>query len=100
LTIAPQWLIARSALPVNDLKELVAWLKANPDKGSLGTIGVGSPSHVFGVHFQNQTGTRLSFVPYRGGAPALQDLVAGQIDLSMFEASRARASVPAGHIQA
>ena len=100
LTIAPQWLIARSALPVNDLKELIAWLKANPDKGSLGTIGVGSPSHVFGVHFQNQTGTRLSFVPYRGGAPALQDLVAGQIDLSMLEASSTLPSVRDGRIKA
>ena len=100
LTIAPQWLIARSALPVNDLKELIAWLKANPDKGSLGTVGVGSPSHVFGVHFQNQTGTRLSFVPYRGGAPALQDLVAGQIDLSMLEASSTLPSVRDGRIKA
>jgi tripartite-type tricarboxylate transporter receptor subunit TctC len=100
LTIAPQWLIARSALPVNNLKDLVAWLKANPDKGSLGTVGVGSPSHVFGVHFQNQTGTRLSFVPYRGGAPALQDLVAGQIDLSMLEASSTLPSVRAGRIKA
>ena len=100
LTIAPQWLIARSTLPVNDLKELIAWLKTNPDKGSLGTIGVGSPSHVFGVHFQNQTGTRLSFVPYRGGAPALQDLVAGQIDLSMLEASSTLPSVREGRIKA
>jgi tripartite-type tricarboxylate transporter receptor subunit TctC len=100
LTIAPQWLIARSALPVNNLKELIAWLKANPDKGSLGTVGVGSPSHVFGVHFQNQTGTRLSFVPYRGGAPALQDLVAGQIDLSMLEASSTLPSVREGRIKA
>jgi tripartite-type tricarboxylate transporter receptor subunit TctC len=100
LTIAPQWLIARSTLPATNLKELVAWLKANPDKATFGTIGVGSPSHVFGTYFQNATGTRFQFVPYRGGAPVMQDLVAGQIDLSCLEASNTLANVRAGKIKA
>src|SRR5262249_20175147 len=74
-------IIARKSLPANDVKELIAWLKANPGKATAGTIGVGSPSHVGGLYFQSLTGTQFQFVPYRGAAPALQDLVAGQIDL-------------------
>ncbi len=100
LTIAPQWLIARGTMPAKDLKELIAWLKANPDKATFGTIGVGSPSHVFGTYLQNATGTRFQFVPYRGGAPVMQDLVAGQIDLSCLESSNTLANVRAGKIKA
>jgi tripartite-type tricarboxylate transporter receptor subunit TctC len=66
------------------LKELIAWLKANPDKASQGTPGAGSVQHVAGVFFQKETGTRFQFVPYRGLASAMQDLLAGQIDL-MFD---------------
>ena len=69
------WLIvAKKAMPANDLKDLIAWLKANPDKASQGTIGAGSPHHVAGVFFQKETGTRFQFVPYRGAAPAMQAL--------------------------
>ncbi len=100
LTIAPQWLIARADLPANNLKELVAWLKANPTKGTLGTIGTGSPSHVFAVQFQNQSGTKLQVVPYRGGGPALTDVMGGQIDLSMLEASNTLSAYRAGKIKA
>jgi tripartite-type tricarboxylate transporter receptor subunit TctC len=74
-------LAAKKALPVNNLKELIAWLKANPDRASLGTAGVGSQAHLAGVLFQNFTGTSFLHVPYRGAGPAIQDLVAGQIDL-------------------
>jgi tripartite-type tricarboxylate transporter receptor subunit TctC len=74
-------IVARKALPANDLKELVAWLKANPGKASQGSAGVGSMGHLAGVYFQNISGTRLQHVPYRGSAPAMQDLVAGQIDM-------------------
>jgi tripartite-type tricarboxylate transporter receptor subunit TctC len=63
------------------LQELIAWLRANPDKASLGTPGVGQQPHLAGVLFQNLTGTRFQHVPYRGAGPAIQDLVAGQIDL-------------------
>src|SRR6185295_16375823 len=59
----------------------IAWLKANPDKASQGTSGVGSAGHVAGAFLQSMTGTRFQFVPYRGLAPAMQDLVAGQIDM-------------------
>jgi tripartite-type tricarboxylate transporter receptor subunit TctC len=74
-------IVARKAMPANDLKELVAWLKANPGKASQGSAGVGSMGHLGGVYFQNISGTRLQHVPYRGSAPAMQDLVAGQIDV-------------------
>ena len=59
-------IVARKTMPANDLKELIAWLKANPDKASHGTGGAGSPSHLAGVLFQKETGTRFQFVPYRG----------------------------------
>ncbi len=86
LISATPWIIAtKKDLPVDDLKGLVAWLKSNPDKASLGTAGVGSPSHIGGILFQNVTGTRFQLVPYRGTAPAAQDLVAGQIDLSILD---------------
>ena len=72
---------ARKSLPANDLKEFIAWLKANPNSASQGSAGAGSLGHIGGVYFQNVTGTRIQHVPYRGSAPAMQDLVAGQIDM-------------------
>jgi tripartite-type tricarboxylate transporter receptor subunit TctC len=80
----PLLIVGRKNFPAQDLKELIAWLKANPNKASEGTSGVGSASHVSGVFFQKATDTHFQFVPYRGAAPAMQDLVAGQIDL-MFD---------------
>ena len=74
-------LVGRVTLPANNLKELIAWLKANPDKATMGTVGPGSPPHVSGIAFQTRTDTRFRFVPYRGTAPAMQDMLAGQIDL-------------------
>jgi tripartite-type tricarboxylate transporter receptor subunit TctC len=80
----PYLLVTKTALPANNLGELVTWLKANGDKASQGIPGVKTGPHLAGLHFQTITGTRFAFVPYRGSAPALQDLMAGQIDL-MFE---------------
>jgi tripartite-type tricarboxylate transporter receptor subunit TctC len=81
----PHLIVAKNAMPANDLKGLVAWLQSNPGKASQGTGGMGTPSHVGGAFFQNVTGTRFQFVHYRGGAgPAMQDLVGGHIDL-MFD---------------
>ena len=81
LSTNSQVIVARKTLPANNLKELIAWLKANPDKGTFGTSGVGSIMHLSGVLLQKETGTRFGFVPYRGVVPTLQDLVAGQIDM-------------------
>jgi tripartite-type tricarboxylate transporter receptor subunit TctC len=80
LVAAPQILFARKTMPANDLNELIAWLKANPDKASAGKVG-SSVLKLITVFFQKQTATKFSLVPYRGAAPAMQDLVAGQIDL-------------------
>jgi tripartite-type tricarboxylate transporter receptor subunit TctC len=66
-------------MPAKDLKELIAWLKANPDNASYGFST--AVSRILAVLFQKETGTHFALVPYRGFAPALQDLVAGQIDL-------------------
>jgi tripartite-type tricarboxylate transporter receptor subunit TctC len=99
LTTAPMWIIAKNALPAN-LKGLLAWLRANPDKASFATVGIGGPAHLCGVYFQNSTGTRFQFVPYRGAAPAMQDLVAGQIDLTCLEASNSLPQVRSGQIKA
>ena len=80
------WLFAvKNDLPVNDLKGLIAWLKANPDQATFGTAGQGSPSHIGGVLFQNVTGTRFQFIPYRGTAPVIPDLVSGQIDMAILD---------------
>jgi tripartite-type tricarboxylate transporter receptor subunit TctC len=69
LAAVPTWLIGRTSLPAKDLKELIAWLKANPDKASAATVGAGSAAHLSAIHFQNKTGTRFQLVPYRGAAP-------------------------------
>jgi tripartite-type tricarboxylate transporter receptor subunit TctC len=74
-------IVARKDMPANDLKEFIAWLKANPNTASQGSAGVGSVGHIAGVYFQNTTGTHIQHVPYRGSAPAIQDLVAGRIDM-------------------
>lgn len=71
---------ARKTMPANNLKELVAWLKANPDKATMGNSGVGSPSHVAGILMQNVVGAKWQMVSYRSAGLATQDLLAGTID--------------------
>jgi tripartite-type tricarboxylate transporter receptor subunit TctC len=81
LSISPTMLIVRRDFPANTVQELIAWLKANPDKATGGTSGAGSSGQLGSILFQKETGTRFQIVPYRGAAPAMQDLVSGQIDL-------------------
>ena len=100
LTTAPMWIIGKTALPVENVKELVTWLKSNPDKATMAVAGWGSASHLCGVYFQNHIGTRVAFVPYRGAAPANQDLLAGQIDLFCPEASNSLPLLKGGKIKA
>ncbi len=78
----PLLVVAKKAMPANDLQGLIAWLKSNPDKASQGTAGTGSIGHIAGLFFQKETGTRFQFVPYRGVAPIMQDLLAGQIEMA------------------
>jgi tripartite-type tricarboxylate transporter receptor subunit TctC len=94
----PFLILAKKAMPADDLKSLIAWLKGNPDKASQAIPTAGS--HVAGILFQKETGTRFAFVPYRGGGPAMQDLVAGQIDLMIIQAAVALPQVRAGAIKA
>jgi tripartite-type tricarboxylate transporter receptor subunit TctC len=100
LSTGPYVLTSRKTMPANDLKGLIAWLKANPDKATLGS-SIGSPPYIAGVFFQRDTGTRFQFVPYpRGAAPAIQDLVAGQIDMVISDPIAALPQVRAGTIKA
>jgi tripartite-type tricarboxylate transporter receptor subunit TctC len=96
----PQFVVAKKGVPASNLKEFIAWLKANESKVSAGTAGPGSASHVAGVYFQQITGTHFPFVPYRGTGPALTDLMAGQIDLIVDQTSNSMAQVKAGTIKA
>jgi tripartite-type tricarboxylate transporter receptor subunit TctC len=92
-------IVAKSSLPANNLQELIAWLKSNPDKASAGTAGVGGIFHLAGILFQSITGTWFQYVPYRGIALAMQDLLAGQIDL-IFADSSVLGQVRAGTVKA
>jgi tripartite-type tricarboxylate transporter receptor subunit TctC len=85
LTDAPFFLAAKKAFPADDLKGLIAWMKANPGRLTFGTGGSGSITHISELLFMNQTGTTAQIVPYRGNAPAMQDLVAGQIDVMVAD---------------
>ena len=97
----PYVVVARKDLPATNLKELIAWLKANPDKATEGTAGPGAGQHVSGVYFQNVTGTRFQFVPYRAGSSEImRDLVAGHIDITFDQAITALPHVRNGSVKA
>jgi len=97
----PYVVVARKDLPAKDLKELIAWLKANPDKAMEGTAGPGAGQHVGGVYFQKVTGTTFQFVPYRAGSSEImRDLVAGHIDLTFDQAITALPHVRSGNVKA
>jgi tripartite-type tricarboxylate transporter receptor subunit TctC len=97
LTDAPAFIDAKTSLPAKDLQELIVWLKANPDKASAGVFTTWS--RLFGAYFQSSTGTHIQFVPYRGAAPAMQDLVAGQIDLMFDQAGNTLGQLRNGKIK-
>ncbi len=96
----PYWIVVRKSLPANNLQDLIAWLKTNGDKATTGTVGFGNGSQLCGLFLQQKTGTHFQFVPYRGGAPALQDLVAGQIDMMCDLAANSLPQVKSGTIKA
>lgn len=96
----PMVIVSKNAVPANNLKDLVAWLKANSGKVSAGTAGAGSGSHVAGAYLEKVAGVKLQFVPYRGTGPALNDLVAGQIDMIVDQTSNSINQIRAGKIRA
>jgi tripartite-type tricarboxylate transporter receptor subunit TctC len=95
----PLLIVGKKNLPPDDLKGLIAYLKANPDTASVGIAGVGATGHLSGIAFQKATGTRFQFVPYRGNAPAMQDLLAGQIDFMIEPSSNFKSLLAAGSVK-
>jgi tripartite-type tricarboxylate transporter receptor subunit TctC len=97
----PYIVVTNTAVPVNNLQELLAWLKANPNTASQGTGGAGSGSHVIGIYFQSLTGTHYQFVPYRQGtAGQTQDILSGQIQMMFDQPSNAVPHIRSGRIKA
>ena len=100
LANTPQIIIARKDFPANDVREFIAWLKANPDTAQAATVGAAGGSQVAAMYFQQVTGTKFGFVPYRGGAPAMQDMMAGRVDFMFDQAANALTQLRAGTIKA
>jgi tripartite-type tricarboxylate transporter receptor subunit TctC len=96
----PMVVVSKNAVPAKSLKELIEWLKARPTPATAGTAGAGSGSHIAGLYFENVTGIKLQYVPYRGTGPAMNDLVAGQIDVIVDQLSNSISQVRAGTIRA
>ncbi len=96
----PMWLVGKLALPAKDMPELIAWLKDNPGKATVGIGGAGGGADVVGTYFQKNTGTRFQFVPYRGAAPIMQDLLAGHIDMTFTQVASALPQFRAGQVKA
>jgi tripartite-type tricarboxylate transporter receptor subunit TctC len=96
----PMIIVSKNAVPAKSLKELLEWLKSRPTPPTAGTAGAGSGSHIAGLYFENVAGIKLQYVPYRGTAPAMNDLVAGQIDIIVDQTSNSIAQVRAGTIRA
>jgi len=95
----PSVVVSRKDVPAKDLKELIAWVKANPDKILAGTSGIGASTHLGGILFETLTDAHIQFVPYRGTAPAMQALIAGQIDLIFDQLSSSMPQLQEGTIK-
>jgi tripartite-type tricarboxylate transporter receptor subunit TctC len=93
-------IVGKTALPANNIRELIAWLKANPGKATAASVGAGSGAHICGLYFMDKAGVQFEFAQYRGGAPAMQDLIGGQIDMMCAEASQTLAHVRGGKMKA
>jgi tripartite-type tricarboxylate transporter receptor subunit TctC len=93
-------IVGRTGLPANNIKELIAWMKANPEKATIANIGNGSGAHVCSIYFNDKAGVSGTFVPYKGGAPVMQDLVGNQIDMFCAEGSQTLPHVRAGKMKA
>ena len=99
LASGPQIILSKKSLPANNLQELVAWLKTQPSV-TMATGGVGAPGHVSGISLQNTLGVSFQFVPYRGSAPALQDVVAEHLDTIIEQTSTALSQIRSGTVKA
>jgi tripartite-type tricarboxylate transporter receptor subunit TctC len=99
LSTGPQIIITRNTVPAKNLTELIAWIKQNGDNVTFGTGGLASPPHISGLSFQQQLGNKFQFVPFRGAAPALQNIVSGHVDMTFDQASGALATVRSGGVR-
>jgi tripartite-type tricarboxylate transporter receptor subunit TctC len=98
ISINPQLLVAKKTLPADDLKSLVAWMKANPGRATF--VNQNAAAQVSGILLQQLTGTQAQFIPYRGAGPAMTDLLSGQVDLLVVQAAVALPQVRGGTIKA
>ena len=98
MTVNPQLMIGKKDLPADDLKGLVAWMKANPGRATF--VNQNAAAQVTGIVMQQLTGTSVQFIPYRGAGPAMQDLVAGQVDLLVVQAAAALPQIRGGAVKA
>jgi tripartite-type tricarboxylate transporter receptor subunit TctC len=100
LATGPMLILSRNTLPAKNLVELIAWLKANPDGVTFGTGGLASPPHISGLSLEKVTGNKFQFVPFRGSAPALQNVLGGQLDIIIDQASAALSIARSGGARA
>jgi tripartite-type tricarboxylate transporter receptor subunit TctC len=96
----PQLIVSKMAVPAKNLKELIAWIKANEAKVLMGSGGIGGASHMAAIYFGDTIGTKFNYVPYKGGAPALQALLGGEIDLYVTQISNVAGQIKAGKVRA
>jgi tripartite-type tricarboxylate transporter receptor subunit TctC len=97
MTINPQVVLARKELPANDLKGLVAWMKANPGKATL--VEQTAAAKIAGIQLMQMTGTQLTFVPFKGAGPAMGAMLGGQVDLMILQAAAALPQARAGKLK-
>ena len=96
----PQIIISKVAVPAKNLKELIAWIKANEAKALMGTGGIGGASHMAAIYFGDTIGVKFNYIPYKGGAPALAALLGGEIDLYVTQVSNVASQIKAGKVRA
>ena len=96
----PQIIVANPSVPASTVPELLAWLKANPGKVNYASVGIGSPAHIFGELLKLKTGVQMTHVPYKGGGPAMTDVIAGQVQLAIVSMPAALQFVKAGRVKA
>jgi tripartite-type tricarboxylate transporter receptor subunit TctC len=96
----PQVVVSNNGVPAKDLKDLVAWIKGNPDKVKFGTGGIGGASHISGIYFMNRVGVKTEYIAYRGGAPAMQALLGGEVNVYVTQVASAVPQTRPGKIRA
>jgi len=96
----PQILVANPSVPATNMQELLAWMKANAGKVNYASVGVGSPAHIAGELLKLKSGVQMTHVPYKGGGPAMTDVIAGQVQLAIVSMPAALQFVKAGRVKA